>query len=622
MSNQREKKHAHKGEHEGAEIGSEHHDEHHLVEAPRGTSRTRFLFNLILVVFLLLIFSITGPMMSSLSGGNQSSGETYLAWTMPGGDRVTLDANEFITEKRRFARLGPILGYLQFPGVDTGDEIELARFLIVEKLAERAGIWVADDEVSETILTLFVTQENYINFINNSRDLTPVAYEGVLRRGLIVRRYILLQGETAGEILADDVIEQWKENSQEYNFDFVEVLAEDFADAARTALPDDAALEAYFDALPAFQKGRFNTEARLSGEIAWFDPTLERDYSALLARYPAPEDSVPEEVANQYFNSFSSVRFTRPAPDVEGLSDEEREAAMADFEPFYSFDEVAEQARAEAPIYYAMTDWLADLRERTANGETADLETEAIVYGLDFVSFEPRTRAEFSGGEEAWSGRYLMGTLAGGTPGEVSTRVVVEENAIVVPRLLERLDPTLPPFADVRDKVADKWVEEEQPKLAVAKLESLRDLFGERPETGVFEPTATAEAFAAAVEAAGFEVQQRGWKRQYPAADDEDRPTQAEFYIRSRASLFTLEDGDVAEAEASRDGKAAYLLRSMGSRYPDPADMTPLEAAATQAQLESAAATEFYTGTLRNNDWLISTYNIQLRSLQEEESGS
>lgn len=626
MSNKREKKHGHSGGHEGAETVSEHHEEHHeehhLVEAPRGTSRTRFLFNLILVVFLLLIFSITGPMMSSLSGSGADSGQTYFAWTTPDGERVTFDTTEFITEKRRFARLGRVLAYLQFPGADPGDEIELARFLIMEKLAERAGIWVADNEVADTILTLFVTQENYINYINNSRDLTPVAYESILRRGLIVRRFILLQGETAGEVLADDVIEQWKENSKEYNFDFVETLAEDFAEEARATLPDDAALEAYFDALPAFQKSRFNTEPRVSGEIAWFDPALGRDHGALLARYPADEGSDPEEVANQYYNSFSSVRFTRPAPETEGLSEDERLAAMEGYEPFFSFDEVADQARAEAPVYYAMTDWLTDLRQRTTAGEAADLETEAIVYGFDFTRFDPRTRTEMMDGEEAWTGRYLMGTLAGGAPGELSTRVVVEEDAIVVSRMLERLDPTLPPFADIRDEVADKWVEEEQPKLAVANLESIRDSLGERPEEGVFEPTATGEEFAAAAVAAGYEVQKRGWNRQYPAADGEDRPTQAEFYIRSRASLFTLEDADVPAAEASRDGKAAYLLRSMGSRLPDAADMTPLEAAATQAQLESAAANEFYSGTLRNNDWLISTYNVSLQSLERETSGS
>jgi integrase len=609
MSNQRDPKHA-QGAQEPA--AGEHHEEHHLVEAPKGTSRTRFLLNLVLVVFLLLIFTVTGPMMSSLTGGN-STGETFMAWTMPDGERVQLDSVEFYTEKRRFGRLEPILPYLQFPQAEAGDDIETARFLILEKLAERAGVYVADDEISETILTLFGSSAAYLNYINNSRDLTPVAYESILRRGLIVRRYILLNGQTSREVLASDVVERWKENSKLFDFEYVEVLCEDYEDAARAALPDDAALEAYFEAMPPFQKARFNTEPRLSAELAWIDPAAEGDLGALLERYPAAEGEDPEEVAKQYFNSFSSVRFRRPEPDTEGLSEDEAAKLLEEFDRYYAYEDVADRARREAPVYHALAAWLEDLSARKAAGEAADLETEAIAFGLSFERFEPRTRTELVEGEEPWSGNYLLGAVVGLQPGDLGGRVVIEQDALVVPRLLEKLDPTLPPFAEIREQVADRWVEEERPKLAAAALEALRDGLGERPEEGEFTPVVSSEEFRAAAEAGGFEVQNRGWKRQFPRPGDET-PTEAEFYLRSRSSLFSMEEGSVPEAEASRDGKAAYLVRTMGSQDPDESELTPQEWSSAQGQLESAAMTAYYADQIRNDDWLRTTFNLFLRS--------
>jgi hypothetical protein len=620
MSNQSDPKHAH-GANEPAE--GEHHDEHHLVEAPKGTSRTRFLLNLVLVVFLLLIFTVTGPMMASLTGGNQG-GETFLSWTMPGGERVQLDSLEFYTEKRRFGRLEPILPYLQFPQAEAGEDIETARFLVLEKLAERAGVYVSDEEVSETILLLFGSAAGYQNYINNSRDLTPVAYESILRRGLIVRRFILLSGQAGREVLASDVVDRWKESSKLYDFEYVEALCEDFEDEARAALPDDAALEAYFDAMPPFQKARFNTEPRISAEVAWFDPAAEADFGALLERYPVPEgedgEEAAEEAAKQYFNSFSSVRFRRPEPDTEGLSDDEKAKLLEEFDQYYAYEEVADRVRREAPIYRALAAWLEDLTARAAAGEAADLETEAIALGLSFDRFEPRTRTAFVEGEEPWSGNYLLGAVVGLQPGVLGKRVVVEQDALVVPRVLEKLDPTLPPFAEIRDQIADRWVEEERPKVAAAALEALRDGFGERPAEDSGEeylPVVSSEDFRAAAEAAGYEVLNRGWKRQFPRAADGERPTEAEFYLRSRSSLFSMDEGVVPEAEASRDGKAAYLVRTLGSRDPDVAELTPQEYSTARNQLQSAAMTSYYTDEIRSDDWLRRTFNLYLRSETE-----
>ncbi|MFT7485306.1 MAG: hypothetical protein ACI9F9_001154, partial [Candidatus Paceibacteria bacterium] len=281
-------------------------------------------------------------------------------------------------------------------------------------------------------------------------------------------------------------------------------------------------------------------------------------------------------------------------------------------ELYFSFEEVEEQVRREAPIYYSMMDWLSHMQARMLGEEVVDLETEAISMGLNFLLVDPRSRANWINGDEPWAGRYFFGSISGSVEGQFNAKVAVEESSLVVAQIIEIRPPALPPFAEIRDEVADKWVTEQRPILAAAKLEELRGTFGERPEEGLFEPTSTSEEFVTAAEAAGFTVQERGWDRQFPRAGQ--RPTSAEFYIRSKSILFTQPEGSIPVAEATRDGKAAYLMRCIGEREGDPSTMTPQEAANARQGLQSAAMTEYFTGSITNDDWLRTKFNLFLAS--------
>ena len=127
MSKNREKKHAaHLAERkahaqQAVENTAEQHEQH-LVEAPKGTSRARFLFNLFLVVFLLLIFSITGPMMASLTGGGGATGEVFLSWTTPEGEKRVIETGDFYEEKRSFRNVEFLLPFLLGRQVDPGED--------------------------------------------------------------------------------------------------------------------------------------------------------------------------------------------------------------------------------------------------------------------------------------------------------------------------------------------------------------------------------------------------------------------------------------------------------------------------------------------------------------------
>lgn len=622
MSKNREQKHAkhlaerqaHEEEVHDQEV-AEHHD--HFVEAPKGTSRARFLFNFLLVVFLLLIFSITGPMMAALSRGGGSD-EVYLSYTLPNGEQRTFTGAEFIQAKRDFGMLEPLFPALGFQGVDPGDDEAAAKFLILEDMARLSGVSAPSSDLADFILALFGDRDSYLSYIASRRSLTPAVFEGLLRRGRTVQIYRQLMSIAPVQVSPDKIAEQWQTQNQEYDFQYVRVENADYDEAARAALPGPEELQDWFDALSPFEKSRFNTQPSWSADLAFFDVASDADMSVLFERYPRPEDEDAEEMANNYYNSFSHVRFLRPAPEDGGELEGDK---------FLSFDEVADVARREAPIYYSLSDWLTDMQVRLDGGEVVDLATEATALGLAFVQVDPRTRDAWAAGEEPWAGETLAASTSALAEGRLATRVVVEEGALVVAQAIERLAPSQPPFDEIREQVADKWVEQRRSEVAVEALESLRAAFEEAPadETEAENTPATPrkamaelEAFKAAVEAAGLELVERGYASRYPRpGEDPEARGEVDNYLQNTTRFYTLEPGEIAEPESSRDGVASYLVRFGGKRDMSLDQMDPGELQQLQATLGRSALTTFFGKTWDDERWIRETFALYLRSEDE-----
>jgi hypothetical protein len=615
MSKNREQKHAHhlaeKHAHEQQRHEEEaaHHEEH-FVEAPKGTSRARFLFNFLLVVFLLVIFSISGPFMSALSGRGGGADDVFCSWTLPNGERRSLSTIEFFQEKRHFASLEVMFPYLGMQGIDPGEDESTARFLISEDMAEWNGVSAASEDLAELILGAFGDQETYRSYIASRRDLTPADFEKILRRGRTVQRFTQLLASGAHLVSPKEIAETWTKQNQEYDLQYVELVNADFAEAARAELPGAEELQDWFDGLSPFEKSRFNTLPSWSADVVWFDTAAPVDTTALFAKYPRPEDEDAEEMALNYYNSFSYVRFARPEPE-EG----QEESA----EKFFSFDEVADAARLEAPVYYSMADWLSDMQSRMDAGEAVDLEAEGKALGLSATLVAPRSREAWSEGEEPWSGQFLAQSTSSVPEGRLATRVTVEEGALVVARVLEKQDPSLPPFEEIREKVADRWVEQNQSEVALENLRKLRAQFEAAPAEGVEEASKEAkadlEAFKAAVTAAGYTLVERGYRSRYPRpGDDSSELTSGDTYLQGSSLIYSLADSDIAEPEASRDGLNSFLVRFGGKRDADLSKMDPSELQAMQGQLGRNAEVAFFQDSFDDPEWIKRNFSLYLKS--------
>ncbi len=623
MSKNREEKHAKHLAEQKAHEQHRHEEEvapheEHFVEAPKGTSRARFLFNFLLVVFLLLIFSITGPLMDALTPGGNRGDEVHLSWTLPDGESKNLSTMEFYQEKRNLASIQDMFGMLGMQGLDVGDDKSTARFLITEDLARWSGVSASSSDVAEMILTRFGDQETYKRYIAARRGTTHATFEKMLMRARTVQRYMQLLLSGADVVSPLDIADAWKTSNQEYDFQYVQLTNEDFDEAARAELPGAEELQDWFDALPPFQKARFNSEPSWSADLAWYDSNSDAAMEALFEAYPRPEDEDADEMAQNYYNSFNYVRFKRPEPEDGSEVDPQ--------DRFLSFEEVAEIAKREAPIYYSLTDFLSHMQLRIDAGEAVDFEAEATALGLQYVAVNPRTRNAWAEGEEVWSGSFLAQSTASLPEGRLATRVTVEEQALVIPRVVEKFAPSLPPFEEIRDKVADQWVEERRAEIAVERLAAVRATFqsastegddGPQPLSG--EASADLEAFKAAVQAAGFELVERGYRSRYPRpGDDPEDSNEADNYLQGSSLFYSLEPGVIAEPESSRDGKFSYLVRFGDKRDADLSKMDPSELEMMTMQKSRDAELAFLKASFDDFEWLRREFNLRLKSDDSE----
>jgi hypothetical protein len=624
MSKNREQKHAkhlaekHSLEKQQAKETEQHPTEAHLVEVPKGTSRLRFILSFVLVVFLLLVFSITGPMMSALSGGSEGGDAVFMSWTLPDGQKRTLNTAEFFQEKRAFATLEIMYPILGMAGIDPGDNDATARFLITEDMAHFSGVSAATDDLEELILTAFGDAETYKGYIASRRDLTPLAFEALLRRGRTAQRYTQLLASGVSALAPTEIADAWSKNNQEYNFQYVELTNEDFSEAARASLPGDEALEDWFDGLSPFEKAGYNTSPSWSADLAWLDTSSSAPMQALMEAYPRPEDEDAEEMALNYYNSFSYVRFLRPTPEDGGAEEEQ------DAERFLAYEDVTSLAQREAPIYNSLVDWLSDMQTRLDEGEVVDLQTEAIALGLTFAAVDPRTSADWAEGEEPWSGNFLAQSTGGLPEGRLATRVTVEEGAFVIAQVVEKFAASLPPFSEVRDRVADSWAEERRAELAVESLVSLRAEFEVAPEDGDVKDAPRAastdlEAFKSAVTAAGYTLVERGFKTRYSRpGDDPSKNSEADNFLQNSTQFYTLEEGTLPVPSGTRDGKLSFLVRVGGKRDPELSMMDPGELAMMKMQLGRTAEMAFFQNTYENPKWIKAEFSLYLKSWESD----
>lgn len=641
MSNQPPKRPrpAHPGSAPESQHGAEQHEHDDLIAVPKGQSKLSFYLKIGLVMFVLITFVVPGALMDALTSDGSSADGLYLSWTGPDGERREIDATEFVMHKRDLKLLDDTSPYRQARGMgnlsllglaafDPKDDLATARFLILEDLAQSEGIRITPEELGFTIQNLFGGTERYRAMMQAERAyLTPVEFERILRRALLVRRF--LGFVAAGAATADParVAARWQAENQEYAFQYVQIPVAGFEEEARAALPADEELESWFNARPERDKRRFDTPVRWSAEFAYVplpeDPkSLVLD--TLLAKYPTPSDQDPEQLLQSYYETQRFIRFKRPEP-LDSVED-----AMDKL--YFPRAEVEERVQREAPVHAALVRWHQDVMTRAAahagGAEGAlpvDLGAEAAELGLVHVDAGVlRSQADWLAAEMPWGGKEsrIVSRMPNLAAGQLVPSVFLDERAMVVARIAEKVLPGPPPFAEIRDRVAEEWVQQKRSELAVQRLELVRDQLGPRPpepaagEVPVpFEPVVDAETFAAAVAAAGFELRWRDHAPRDPMRLASEGEPPINELLGMNPLYFSVEEGEVPPARADRTGANAFLVRFAGKRDPDLSKMKPSDLENIRRAVESESVQAFFSRTFESVDFLKERYQLFLRDL-------
>jgi hypothetical protein len=598
-----------------------------VLHVPQGVSRGTFIFLVGLLVFLLVIW-MGGDSLFRIAGKGQGN-PIGARIKLQSGSTLEWKASELQFQGRALVDAlqvdGALANELHYEmGIDPykPEPKDLTRVLVLDRIAEEAGIEITDgdlrDHLSNLIQSARSTPEAFLGMVA-ARGLDQRTVESNIRLLLRVSRFVQLVGFAGALPDPKKIEEQWHQENVEFAFDYVALETASLREEARKALPDDAALEAWFGKLGEGEKETFKSAETRTAEVALFRDTETTPATELLAAFPEkpPEGTAaatPEELATRYYNRVYPTRFKKVPP----------EGAEASTPPeYFKQDEVQEKCLGEGPVFFALQRWIEDLNARRTNGETIDIAAEAQKYGLDHQAFlEPLSSEAFA--KDAALGNEEFAAAVFDTPADGSfyASPVALSQGLAVVRTNSRTEPVLPPFAEIRDKVAEKWVEPKAEELAKKRLAALRESlerFTPAPkekDPSQFQPPekknyfrATAEAFQTAVQGAGLELKHRDYlNRAAPptkdplSSDEEHRTLTTQAYA---FGLYDLESDEVSEAGLSYDKKKVYLVRLAGKRDVPIDEMTPTqydrykESARFQAILE--AGKRFDLDFLRKN---------------------
>ncbi len=537
------------------------------IHVPRGKSRARYVMTIGLLVFILVIFVVSDLFqgMFARRGGSGPEGP-FMEWNHPRLGTRSVGARDFVLERRRVEDFYRVLGVDRRQLRDLTSDDNIARTLILDELAQEAGVEFTDSELRALIKERFTDAATYKQILEAVR-VTPTDFQEVLRRMMRVQRYEQSLAELVAQPDAAEIEKNWKEQHKQHSLEVVTFPASSDDPEVALNLPDDAGFAAWYDGLDATRKRQLFAAQwkpeRAAAELAYF--AFEGgDATALIARYPRPEGTDLDQLARDFHSQFAHLRFRRP--------EEKTDAADARERLYFTFDEVADRARVEAQAHAAMLDWSNDLRSRIAAGTEVDLAGEAVALGVAYSrEATPKSQLEWSAAPEL-GGPVLSDSVMRASRGDRFISAMVTEKQIVLGRVIERLEAGAPPYSEVADAVIVEWRKDKAQELARARAGKLVEACKPPIVEGVqSQPIADAETFAVKAAELGAAVESTGWidqsKLPVDVAPEEGHLQHflRELKLGARSALTSIPDA-VMGPYTSTDKTRVFVARYIGSR--------------------------------------------------------
>ena len=271
-----------------------------------------------LVVGLLLIFSVTGPMLSFFTGIFAPGPAPFARIELPSGDEKVIDSEAYRQAGAMLAWDERVFGFRAvFYGAEGDTETTLAMATLLA-LADDMDL-VVSDEVLRPWVQGFVQQGlqsgiGYDQIVRSFGFAHPADFESLLRS--LLRIHILADSVLGATAVPDpeEALARWADQHEEFRLEFLRFEAEDFAEAAASLEPEEEELQRFFEEdLTPVQRSSLEDEARVRFEVV----ALERDQLQSEAVKAWADLSEPSEEALKGFYDLRKHLLYRRPPELE-----------------------------------------------------------------------------------------------------------------------------------------------------------------------------------------------------------------------------------------------------------------------------------------------------------------
>ena len=294
---------------------------------------------------------------------------------------------------------------------------------------------------------------------------------------------------------------------------------------------------------------------------------------------------------------------------------------------FQQLEDVRETVNAEAAIYNALGEFLKDVRTREADVDAPEVDwvAEATALGLTVEQPTGSLSTEQITDNEIWGGQALAARLSFSPKNSMIPNVQAHKGALVIARLLDRVDPAPQDMFLIKDEVVDAWAKEEARRLAVQRFNVLRDMCAQRPvdDNGTlvteaeWSPVVESEILRSEADNFSLTVTDRAWRGRRPITGDD--ATDLDTILAEQPAMFDLEPGMLPQPGINRAGTHAYLIHLIETREAPLDQMLPVELInARRTELSEEGVAMLRDVLNPRSDWFEKTFKLDVPIWAEE----
>ena len=536
-------------------------------------------------VFCLLIFSVTGPMGDVITGWFGGGPPVRATLELPSGKaEITTNLYYSAGNLREFSE--KFLGIGFFPEDADTDESTLA-YATLMLLADDLEVIVTTNQLKAYMAPFAeYSSSEYQQIYQSQGYATARQFEARVASAIRIQTLVGMLGMAAMPS-ESEVMEAWAKDFEEMDVQYAVLHPSAFADAASTLEPEEEELLTFFaTGINGMQRRDLEVEQAVSFDTVVL--TADALNSDSVKAWFAPEEPT-EEILNGFYQTNRFSLYRRPEPE-EGV---EVDAALGDH---LTVEELGDRLRADYLLHKAITTLALELPQAEDAAAFASEKGAEYVKQDEMVAYSDLPEVERLGHMQLR--RLFNAELNFWVQTPVQT-----DGMVYLARPLDRRDRVMPELAEIRDEVVTLWREGQQSVLATEAADAFLEGLPKAEDAVEGDPVVMdAEAFAAALAAADYAVEQMGWiSKTNRRTTDPIWPVDSKILPRLRFMVgFQLDgyqDGEVIGPEDY--GENGIVIAQLKGRRPaNTEEVWPSERFRAEQSAQSIASQRFQADVL------------------------